>query len=106
MNLNLTPQIPTHEVVKLMRIALEKAFECRVEFSDDVNFYVVFFADGDDMLTMRVAGREWWVAEHPRIEAPSLFKLGQTMLNAVGLARVLQLSAKWAFEEPTASTPG
>src|ERR1044071_2924988 len=99
--MDLYPVLKTHEVVKVMRIAFEKAFECRFEFEDAEAFYVVFFHDGDDVLTLRVSGTDYWVFNCEKPEATNLFKLSHAMAHASALTKVLQLSARESWEGPS-----
>ena len=104
----MTRVIPLCEVVKLMRTGLEKAFECQFEFADEDSFFVIFYVDGDDMLTIQANTDGYWVCEYARVEAPNLFRLSRAMHNAAALATALQMTALPVpdFGAPAAASSG
>jgi hypothetical protein len=92
--------LPVHEVTKILRKALEKAFECKIEFANETEFFVVFYVERDDALSIRVDKDSYWLASCEKPQAPNLIKLSLAMKNVVGLAAVLQVKPRWDFEAP------
>ncbi len=96
--------IPVHEVAKLMRTGLEKAFECKIEFASEVEFFVVFYSHNDDVMSIRVAGEDYWLCNCERPQAANLLNLSRAMKNTLGFASVLQIKARWDYEEQGAKS--
>jgi len=82
---------PFYDVVKLMRVGIEKAFDCNIDFYTEGLMIFTFNDHGDDYLSLRVKDGEFTVNTGPAITEKNLYSVAKAFRNAAKCMEALQV---------------